>query len=349
MPEIGETYKSKSWDQIINDMAVRVLGHDAASKIPVFIAPDYEAIMGYATINEQQQLVFQVKCLGVNATSATRLYNEKMEENGFYLSSEGNYGYQMYDYYSDFFLGYSLDTEGDIPSFTIQARLQKTREEQWDTTSVNLYSDMEVPACPAPAYQTSYDSSSGTLTVFALFVDRNTIVSEYVNILTKNGFTYVSTDNYGFVTLVDNSGYLTVMLYLTYGEYDSDALYIKFTNIWPSIPILAYIGCAMFPKLESLTASYDGYSYVQYGDGEDDYALCIYFKDASSNDYYNYLNAIEAYDFNRGETSTSSTDIVDTTFLAYTMDGYTLKVRVMYQIPSNVVCVAIYQAYQELF
>ena len=176
--QIGEYYESHSWDLTIKNMTKTVLG-DFWEKVPVFNATRYEAVMGYVN---SDILTFRIVCFGVNSSSATRLYKEKMEAYGYYFSAEGNYGYQMVDYYSDLFLSYSFEAldVGDS-FFVIQANIQQTREVAWNSVIVDLYTDITgVPACPAESYSTSYDNTKDTLTVFALFVDKNTVTNEYV-------------------------------------------------------------------------------------------------------------------------------------------------------------------------
>ena len=95
--KIGEIYKSNTWDKKINKMAERAV-EDLWEKIPVFIAPDYEAVVEIGHDEDVTFPVFKLKCFNPNSASALRLYREKMIENGFTLSSLGNYGYLMKDY-----------------------------------------------------------------------------------------------------------------------------------------------------------------------------------------------------------------------------------------------------------
>ena len=347
--KIGEVYTSNYWDITINNMTQTVLG-DLWEKVPVFTATRYEAVMGYAEQNAP--LTFQIKCYGANASSAVRLYKERMEALGYYFSAENNYGYQMVDYYSDLFLAYSLVTENtEVPYFVIQSNVQQTREVAWNNVIVDLYTDITgVPACPAGSYSTSYDNSKDTLTVFALFVDRNTVMSKYINELYKVGFTVKSTDQYGVTTLIDESGYLTVQLYLTYGDYDCDALYINFVNIWPSVPIASFTNLAQFPKLTSDTALYDSYTYIDPvgNNNEKDFTLCIYYKNASTTDYENYVSSVINLGFTKGEVETSETGIISTylyAFVPYSETGVAnVTVRVLYQLSTNTICIVFYQA-----
>lgn len=347
--KIGEVYTSNYWDITINNMTQIVLG-DLWEKVPVFTATRYEAVMGYAEQNAP--LTIQIKCYGANASSAVRLYKERMEALGYYFSAENNYGYQMVDYYSDLFLAYSLVTENtEVPYFVIQSNIQQTREMSWNNVIVDLYTDITgVPACPAESYSTSYDNSKDTLTVFALFVDRNTVMSKYINELYKVGFTVKSTDQYGVTTLIDASGYLTVQLYLTYGDYDCDALYINFVNIWPSVPIASFTNLAQFPRLTSGTALYDGYTYIDPvgNNNEKDFTLCVYYKSASTTDYENYISSVINLGFTKGQVETSETGIISTYLTARVPYSETetanVTVRVLYQISSNMICIVFYQA-----
>ena len=346
--QIGEYYESHSWDLTIKNMTKTVLG-DFWEKVPVFNATRYEAVMGYVN---SDILTFRIVCFGVNSSSATRLYKEKMEAYGYYFSAEGNYGYQMVDYYSDLFLSYSFEAldVGDS-FFVIQANIQQTREVAWNSVIVDLYTDISgVPACPAESYSTSYDNTKDTLTVFALFVDKSTVMSKYINELYKVGFTVKSTDQYGVTTLIDESGYLTVQLYLTYGDYDCDALYINFVNIWPSVPIASFTNLAQFPRLTSDTALYDGYTYIDPvgNNNEKDFTLCIYYKSASTTDYENYVSSVINLGFTKGEVETTETGIISTYLNAHVPFSETevlnVTVRVLYQISSNMICIVFYQA-----
>ena len=349
--QIGEFYESRTWDESIVNMTKTVLG-DYWEKVPVFLATRYEAYMNF---NDGGILTFQIRCFGVNGSSATRLYKEKMTEYGYYFSAESNYGYQMVDYYSDLFLAYSYEDLDDLtigtPFFVIQANIQQTREVAWNSVIVDLYTDITgVPACPAESYSTSYDNTKDTLTVFALFVDKNTVMSKYINELYKVGFTVKSTDQYGVTTLIDASGYLTVQLYLTYGDYDCDALYINFVNIWPSVPIASFTNLAQFPRLTSDTALYDGYTYIDPvgNNNEKDFTLCIYYKSASTSDYENYISSVINLGFTKGQVETSETGIISTYLTARVPYSETetanVTVRVLYQLSSNMICIVFYQA-----
>ena len=349
--QIGEFYESRTWDESIVNMTKTVLG-DYWEKVPVFLATRYEAYMNF---NDGGVLTFQIRCFGVNGSSATRLYKEKMTEYGYYFSAESNYGYQMVDYYSDLFLAYAYEDLDDLtigtPFFVIQANIQQTREVAWNSVIVDLYADITgVPACPAESYSTSYDNSKDTLTVFALFVDRNTVMSKYINELYKVGFTIKSTDQYGTTTLIDESGYLTVQLYLTYGDYDCDALYIHFVNAWPSVPIASFINLAQFPKLVSDTALYDGYTYIDPvgNNNEKDFTLCVYYKSASTTDYENYVSSVINLGFTKGQVETSDTGIISTYLNALVPFSETsvayVTVRVLYQISTSTICIVFYQA-----
>ena len=273
--QIGEYYESYSWDLTIKNMTKTVLG-DLWEKVPEFTATRYEAVMGYA--DQNGPLTFQITCYGANASSAVRLYKERMEAYGYYFSAENNYGYQMVDYYNDLFLAYNVVSENvEVPYFVIQANIQQTRESEWNSAIVDLYADTTgIPSCPAMSYETLYDNTKDTLSVMANFVDRTTVVTKYMSELSKVGFTATSIDTTDITTLVDSTGFLTVTLYLTYGVYDCDALYINFVNVWPSVGIASFTSLTQFPRLVSDTAKYDGYTYMDVGSEYiHDYRICI--------------------------------------------------------------------------
>ena len=347
--EIGEVYKTNVWDITVKNMTKTVLG-DLWEKIPEFTSQRYEALMAYP--DGSNVLTFQIKCFGANASSATRIYKEKMEACGYYFSAENNYGYQMVDYYSDLFLAYSLEgTDTDTPCFIIQSNIQQTREKEWNNYAVSLYTDLtDIPACPAESYTTSYDSSKDTLTVYALFVDRNTVVNKYMTELVKAGFISQGTDQYGATTMIDSTGYVSVVLYLTYGDYDCDALYINFVNVWPSVGIASFTLLTQFPKVTSDTAKFDRYKYFDLvGEGnEKDYVLCIYYLYVSTTDYESYVDTLVNYGFDKGDVSVSETNII-TTELAVSMITdtgaiYKINVDVLYQVSSSIICIILYPA-----
>ena len=343
--EIDQLYETHYWDATIKDMIQRAIG-DSSSKFPEFVAPSYDALLKYDESIGKDVLVIEVACYGVNPNSCIRLYKEKMEQYGYTLSSLGNYGYQMVDYTTDLFLNFEICDSDSNPYFLISAFKLVSREKEWATEFVNLYADMVIPACEAPCYNTSYDSSKDTLTVFALFVDKSTALNSYATKLCKNGFTVQSTDQYGVTTLIDDSGYLTVQLYLTYGDYDCDALYINFVNIWPTVGIASFIGAQGFPKLNSYTAIYDGYTYIDpVGQGkEEDYTLCIYYKNASSTDFGGYVSQLTNVGMSKGEMITYSDNDTYAVPMTYVGGGMSIKVNVMYRASMNMICVVIYQA-----
>ena len=347
--KIGEVYTSNYWDITIENMLDTVLG-DLSEKVPVFTSQRYEALMAYP--DGSQTLTFQIKCYGANASSAMRIYKEKMEACGYYFSAENNYGYQMVDYYSDLFLAYSLEgADTDTPCFVIQTNIQQTREAEWNNNAVSLYTDLDnIPACPAESYSTSYDNSKDTLTVFALFVDRNTVVNKYMSELVKAGFTSQGTDQYGATTMIDSTGYVSVVLYLTYGDYDCDALYINFVNVWPSVGIASFTLLTQFPKVTSDTAKFDRYKYFDLvGNGnEQDYVLCIYFLYVSTSDYESYVDTLVDYGFAKGEVTVSETNIIttelDVSMILDTGAIYKINVEVLYQVASSIICIVLHPA-----
>ena len=345
--KIGKTYKFNSWNQDVNKMLTSVVG-DKADTVPVFIAPSYEASVDYIAISETQEtLAFTISCFGVNSSSSERLYTEKMEENGYTITqSQGvRYGYQMVDYTKDIFVGYQLTSDA-TPSFVIQARVQVTREDKWNKEFVNMYSDIEFPAFnDAKAYSMSYSSSDDRLMIYALFTAK-TAQSDYQSALRLKGFSVKATDSTGATQMVDSTGYVTVTLYQTYGDYNCDALYIVISNAWPAIGIASFTGAGNFPKLTSNTASYDGYTYVDtVGEGNDkDYALCIYYVNASATDYGNYITTFTTYGFTKGETTTSDTGILMTNLTCKVNNKYDINLKLLYKTSTSEICLVIYQS-----
>ena len=141
-----------------------------------------------------------------------------------------------------------------------------------------------------------------------------------------------------------------MQLYLTYGDYDCDALYINFVNIWPSVPIASFTNLAQFPRLTSDTALYDGYTYIDPvgNNNEKDFTLCVYYKSASTSDYENYISSVINLGFTKGEVETTETGIISTYLTARVPYSETetanVTVRVLYQLSSNMICIVFYQA-----
>ena len=344
--ELGEIYEAHYWDETIKSIAKRALG-DSWNKVPEFIAPSYNALLKKEAKDGQEVLVMEVACYGVNPKSCSRLYSEKMEERGFYISNvDGySYGYQMEDYYHDLFVSFEIVEDKD-PYFLISAFIKKDREETWESEFVNLYTGMELPAFEAQCYTTNYDSQRDTLHIYAMFVDRQTAVTTYVNQLVKEGFTVTGTDNYGVTTLVDEEGYLTIQLYMTVGDYNCDALYIILNNKWPNVYIASFIGATSFPKLESDTALYDGYAFVDSkGQGLDkDITLCLYYKQASSVDFGGYVTQLTNIGMSKGDMISYEDNDTYAVPMTYVGGGLSIKVNVMYRTSMNMICIIIYQA-----
>ncbi len=340
----NKKYTSTTWDNNINKMLEYVL-EDKATNVPAFIATSYEAIILNSVIQEQETTVFSIKCFGVNSTSASKLYSEKMVEKGFNLSAGNSYGYLMKDYYSDIFLTYELVTEDDNSYFSIQTFILNTREKEWNTTMVTLYSDMQVPSYDAPCFQTTYDQSYDRLTIYALFVGKNA-ANEYVSTLRSNRYSVSQTDSTGAVQLVDPTGYLTITVYQTYGDYNCDALYISISNAWPTLAIYSFTGISGLPKLDSLTARYDGYTYVDsVGNGDEkDYTVCMYFVNASTTDYGNYINTLVKLGFSKSDSETSESGIISTYLYYFTKDSYKITLRMLYKVSTSEICLVVYQS-----
>lgn len=344
--EFDEIYTAHYWDETIKSVAKRALG-DSWNKVPEFIAPSYNTMLKKEAKDGQEVIVMEVACYGVNPKSCTRLYQEKLEGNGFIISAmDGfSYGYQMEDYYYDLFVSYEVIEDKD-PYFLISAFIKKDREETWAKEFVNLYTGMDLPAFEAQCYTTNYDSQRDTLHIYAMFVDRQTAVTTYVNQLVKEGFIVKSTDNYGVTTLIDEEGYLTIQLYMTVGDYNCDALYIILNNSWPNVYIASFIGATSFPKLESDTALYDGYAFVDsVGQGLDkDITLCLYYKQASSVDFGGYVTQLTNIGMSKGDMISYEDNDTYAVLMTYVGGGMSIKVNVMYRTSMNMICIVIYQA-----
>ena len=342
--DVGQIYKSTTWDETIVEMAKTVVG-DMYNKIPKFIAPNYEAYMENATDDGEEFLVFTVMCFGTNSSSADVLYRQKMQQVGFTLNVNQGYGFMMKDYESDLFVSYG-NVDIDVEEyFEIKAVVRYTRQLNWDSQFVNLYAGMEVPVCPAKAYNNLYDNYNYKVIINALFVEDNAM-DKYVDILRKAGYTYDSTvSTTETVVYYDPTGYVSIQIYETYGEYETPALYIEINNRWPTILIMAFNGIMDFPKLESDNAAYDKWTLIDpVGEAnEKDYVLSIYYVNASNVDFANYVS--ELVD-NCGFVASSqgvTTSNIYYADLVLDKDKVYAEVSVMYSAPRNEICIAIYQ------
>ena len=286
--EIGKVYRSNLWDDHVNKMAKKAVG-DLYEKIPVFIATNYETRLdNYTAENDEKFLILTVNCFGTNASSAERLYREKMVEKGFTLSSLEPYGYLMKDYESDLFLDYQMVTDDTELYFQIKSYVRNTRQLEWDSYFVDLYADMHVPECPANAYNNLYNNLQNQVIIYAMFVEDNAM-SNYQKILREAGYLYSSQSTTDCVVYDDPTGYVSVQVYETYGDYNTLALYITITNRWPTFSILAFTGLVNFPKLNSEDAIFDRYVFYE-GATEADTVLVVYYDNLSNIDFGNYIS-----------------------------------------------------------
>ena len=117
-------------------------------------------------------------------------------------------------------------------------------------------------------------------------------------------------------------------------------------NLWPSIGITSFVGATNFPKLDSESAIYDGYSYVDSkGQGRDeDYTLCIYYKQASSTDFGTYVNQLAQLGLNKGETVVYDDNVTYSVDLdVTTSENFYVHISVLYRSSTNVLCIVIFQ------
>ena len=346
---IGEVYQTNYWDNKVQKMIEMTLG-DLSDKVPAFITTRYEAMVDEAKDGNDKFLVFDIKCFNPNAASATRLYREKMVELGYSFDANG-IGYLMKDYYSDLFLSYDV-VDGDAPYFHIMSTIRKTREATWDKSFIDMYAAMEIPSYDAPAYDISYDSSSDKVIVYALFTGTNAI-SEYETILQKAGYVFNAQSTLDMPIYTDPTGYVTVQLYQTYGDYNCNALYIAIDNSWPQTSIISFIGITDFPKLVSDTASFDGYGFYDEGkQGKDeDIVLLIYYINVTEDEFYDYAQYLIDLGFEAGELKTSEAGVMSVQLTGHA-GGYTLPLVIAYSAEANgngitphQLCIAIYQQY----
>lgn len=341
--EIGEVYSSLTWDVTVNDMLEQAIG-DLSDKVPVFIAPSYEAEVDWYKEEQEEFLIFRIDCIGTNASSAERLYREKMTEKGFTLSSTGPYGYLMKDYESDLFLDYAVITNDVEPYFQIKTYVRKTRQLEWDSYFIDLYADMHVPVCPANAYNNLYNNIQNEVIVYAMFIEDNAM-NNYQKILRDAGYTYNANSTSDCVVYDDPTGYVSVQVYETYGDYNTLALYITITNRWPTFSILAYTGLVDFPKMNCDEAIYYGYSF-DAGESDEDTVLLVFYDNLSNMDFANYISYLvneHGFVASNQRTSDEGNLFVDLTLETEICDVYILLGFQYNNTTNNTMFIAFYQ------
>lgn len=348
--QISKLYKFNVWDEQLDDVAKKAVG-DSYVKIPKFIATRYETEVNTYVADNETFLIFTVACFGPNPSSAERIYREKMVEYGFTMSSQGQYGFLMKDYESDLFLDYAIVTDDVEPYFEIKSYVRNTRQLEWDSYFIDLYAGMHVPVCPANAYNNLYNNVQNEVIVYAMFLENNAM-SNYQKILTDAGYTYNRNSTTDCVVYDDQTGYVSVQVYETYGDYNTEALYITITNSWPTFTILAFNGIKDFPKLDSNNATYGSYDFYdpKKEGNEDDYILRVFYDNATNVDYSNYVSLlINDYGF-IGSDQKMYDDGSVSIMLSLTTESYDVVVSVAFAISqeyNNYVCIAFYQCLTE--
>ena len=340
--KVGEFYESTSWDKTVDKMLETVVGKDLVDKIPKFICPDYVSKVEYSQDGNDIFLVFNIYCYGPNMDSASKIYGEKLEENGFTLASTKDYGYYMKDYESDLFVGYGISDT--LESFDIRAVVRQSRQLEWDSEFIDLYAGTEVPVCDAEAYTITYDNYRDQVYVYAMFVG-DSAMKNYEQRLKMNQYTYSSESTSESSLYYDPTGYVSVQIYETYGDYNCKALYITITNAWPTIGIVSFTGLLDFPKLESTQATYDTYQYRNIAqEGEDEnWTLCLYYNNASNIDFANYVNKM-VNDFGFTASDATSDENYNSVYLNLTVDTYTVTIRVLLSFQQSSICIVFYQS-----
>ena len=341
--ELSKIYKFNVWDDQLDEVVKKGVG-DSYDKIPKFIATRYEAELNNYVADNETFIIFTVACFGTNASSAERIYREKMTANGFTLSSQGQYGYLMRDYESDLFLDYAIVTDDVEPYFELKAYVRYTRQLEWDSYFIDLYAGMHVPVCPANAYSNLYNNIQNEVNVYAMFVEINAM-SNYEKILKDAGYTYNRNSTTDCIVYDDPTGYVSVTVYETYGDYNSESLYITITNSWPTFVIMAFNGITNFPKINCDDAVYGGWGMT---DAED--VLLIYFDNVTNEDYVSYINLlVDEYNFvasnqRNGENGRIFVDLTLTT------DSYDIELTLGFEPNdkyNNSICIAFYQCLTE--
>ncbi len=343
---INQVYKTNYWDDTIIDLMKYSIG-DQYVNIPEFITTRYEGFASQIVKDNVTITYTNIKCFGVSSQSANRLYAEKMEEKEFYVLTDLLYGYRFVDYSKDLFLNYGMmkDETTNETFFNLQMSVRETRELEWASSFIQEYMEVDVPSCEAEAYNFAYDDYYERIIVNALFVNDGAL-NTYKNKLISNHYVLTGTDEgYGGFQLVDPTGYVTVTIYDMVGEYECKALYIQIDNSWPTLEIGAFLGVYL-PKLQSESAVYGGWNYYDpdQTDGDtSDYVLLIFYDYASNADYDNYLTQLVNAGFSSG-TTTNNDGILITPLTATHPNGKSLELSLQYQISTNTICLAVYQA-----
>ena len=340
--QVSKLYKFNIWDEKLDEVAKKAVG-DMHEKIPKFIATRYETELNTYVTDNESFLIFTVACFGTNPSSAERIYREKMVENGFTMSSQGQYGFLMKDYESDLFLDYAIVTDDVEPYFEIKSYVRNTRELEWNSYLIDLYAGMHVPVCPASAYNHVFNNIQNEFDVLAMFLEDNAM-SKYQKILTDAGYTYNSNSTTDCVVYDDPTGYVSVQVYVTAGDYNTEALYITISNSWPTFVIMAFNGIANFPKINCDDAIYGGWSMT---DAQD--TLLIYFDNVTNVDFANYIDLlVDEYGFvASNQRSGDNSMFVDLTLVT---ESYDVELTLGFQyneLHNNSICIAFYQCLTE--
>ena len=259
------------------------------------------------------------------------------------MSSQGQYGYLMEDYESDLFLDYAIVTDDSEPYFEIKAYARSTRQLEWDSYFVDLYAGMHVPVCPANAYYNLYNNIQNEVNIYAMFLEDGAM-SNYERILVEAGYTYNRNSTTDCVVYDDPTGYVSVQVYETAGDYNSLALYITITNSWPTFVIMGFNGIVDFPKINCASAVYDGWSMTEAQD-----VLLVYYDNVTNVDYSNYITLlVDEYNFVASNQRTGeNTMYVD---LTLTAESYDVEITLGFQYNetrNNSICIAFYQCLTE--
>ena len=99
------------------------------------------------------------------------------------------------------------------------------------------------------------------------------------------------------------------------------------------------------------TAVYDGYTYLNISQDEDnpEYVICIYYINASATIFNKYLIQLKNLGLlNDGVDSTENyLTAILTTVISDGTNDFQVTIKLMYQISSNTICLAVYEAAQK--
>ena len=70
----------------------------------------------------------------------------------------------------------------------------------------------------------------------------------------------------------------------------------------------------------------------------------MYFVNASTTDYGNYINTLVNLGFSKSDSETSESGIISTYLYYFTKDSYKITLRMLYKVSTSEICLVVYQS-----